>query len=147
MGTSNGEKMKLLKKFKNFFKHSKYAVLEYYVCGEERYIAIYKYEGKWKAIETEAPDIVNDLLTVDDISEYKRKIYLKENYLWSLWDSSSSNEVSEYAKKYCTLKKKQDAYELIELHKEMIKFKKKYKNYSNNHRLCRLTSSMRYDTV
>ena len=115
---------KILSYCKNFFKIRRYGILEYQLYGEEKYIAIYKEKSTWKALPKDIPDIVNELLTTTDVSRYKRHIYDKDMHYWSLWDTNIKTEISDNARTYCSLKTKNEAYDLIEKHKEFLNFKK-----------------------
>lgn len=116
----------LLENFLKKFLPKKYGILEAFVAGEKRYLAIYKRKGnRWEAIETDIPDIQNDIISAQDVTRYKKRIHEYKIGYWTLYDSSSNKtKLSEYSEKYCTLKSRQDAEDLIERHRELLRFKK-----------------------
>jgi len=116
----------LLDKIRNRILPKKYGIVEVFVLGEPRYLAIYKLEKNgWEAIDTDIPDIVAGLISAQDTAIYKKRIYSYILSHWALYDSKNSTKISEYAERYCMVKSRQDAEDLIERHREFLKFKKK----------------------
>lgn len=115
-----------LENFLEKFLPKKYGIVEVFVYGEPHYLAIYKLKGKkWEAIDKDIPDIVTGLISAQDTARYKKRIYEHTLRHWTLYDSKNSTKISEYAEKYCMLKSRQDVEDLIERHREFLKFKKK----------------------
>ena len=119
----------LLDKIRNRILPKKYGIVEVFVLGEPQYLAIYKLKGnKWKAIDRGIPDIVNGLISAQDINLYKKRIYSHTLDYWDYWklyESNNSTKISENAERYGMVKSRQDVEDLIERHREFLKFKKR----------------------
>ena len=112
------------KKLKYLFLIKRYAIMEFSDKGDIKYISLHKQKGKWEALDNDIPDVINDLISSQNISQYKRKVYTTTAKTWKLYESDGKT-ISDYALRYCSLTTKQKASDLIERHKEFIKFKKK----------------------
>jgi len=101
-----------LDKIRNRILPKKYGIVEVFVLGEPQYLAIYKLKGnKWKAIDRGIPDIVNGLISAQDINLYKKRIYSHTLDYWDYWklyESNNSTKISENAERYGMVKSRQD---------------------------------------
>jgi len=104
---------------------NKYRIVK---LNSDLYVVLYNYpanESKWSCVQTDTPDILNEILTREKFNpqKYISKLFLHEmkSNTWK-YNKSYTPDILRYT----GVKSVEDAKELIARHKEFRAFRKEY---------------------